>query len=89
MTRPLRPSSGTHEIMRMTFDVQNGIVHTTNSIVWVASERTWKARKYARVKPRTSVTSHTSTQNFSVDRYVLKVTQRPGSSARHPANTDA
>src|SRR6266550_7416775 len=89
LTRPLRPSSGTHEIMRITFDVQNGIVHSRNSTVCHVSERTWKARKYARVKPRTSVTSHTSTQNFSVDRYVLKVTQRPGSSARHPANTDA
>ena len=75
--------------MRITFDVQNGIVHSRNSTVCHVSERTWKARKYARVKPRTSVTSHTSTQNFSVDRYVLKVTQRPGSSARHPANTDA
>ena len=28
LTRPLRPSSGTHEIMRITFEVQNGIVHS-------------------------------------------------------------
>ena len=31
MTSPLRPSSGIHEIMRMTFEVQNGIVQSRNS----------------------------------------------------------
>ena len=33
LTSPLRPSSGTHEIMRITLLVQNGIVHSTNSSV--------------------------------------------------------
>ena len=28
LTSPLRPSSGTHEIMRITFEVQNGIVQS-------------------------------------------------------------
>jgi len=31
--------------MRITFDVQNGIVHSRNSTVCHVSERTWKARK--------------------------------------------
>ena len=46
LTRPLRPSSGIQEIMRITFEVQNGMVqtqeqHRSASVV----ERTWKARK--------------------------------------------
>ena len=45
LTKPLRPSSGTHEIMRITFDVQNGMVHRTNNNVCMPDERTWKARK--------------------------------------------
>ncbi|MNL55819.1 hypothetical protein D3C87_1792590 [compost metagenome] len=44
-TRPLRPSSGTQAIMRITFDVQNGTVQSTNSAVCMPEERTWKARK--------------------------------------------
>jgi hypothetical protein len=31
LTSPLRPSSGTHEIMRITLLVQNGTVHSMNS----------------------------------------------------------
>ena len=45
LTSPLRPSSGTQEIMRMTFEVQNGMVHTRKSTICPVSERTWKARK--------------------------------------------
>ena len=44
-TSPLRPKSGTQEIMRITFDVQNGMVHRTNNNVCMPDERTWKARK--------------------------------------------
>ncbi len=73
----------------MTFEVQKGIVHTRKSTICHVSERTWKARKYATVKPRSSVASHTRTQNFRVERYVLKVTQSPGSSRQHPAKTAA
>ena len=42
---PLRPSSGIHEIMRITFEVQNGMVQRRNSTTCHPSERTWKARK--------------------------------------------
>jgi hypothetical protein len=42
---PLRPSSGIHEIMRITFEVQKGMVQTRNSTTCQPSERTWKARK--------------------------------------------
>jgi hypothetical protein len=45
LTSPLRPSSGTQEIMRITLLVQNGTVHSTNSAVCMPGERTWKARK--------------------------------------------
>ena len=45
LTRPLRPSSGIHEIMRITFEVQNGIVQTRNSAICMVAERTWNARK--------------------------------------------
>jgi len=45
LTTPFRPSNGTHEIMRMTFDVQNGMVQTRNSTICIVAERTWKARK--------------------------------------------
>ena len=31
LTSPLRPSSGIQAIMRITLEVQNGIVHNTNS----------------------------------------------------------
>ena len=31
--------------MRMTFDVQNGMVQTRNSTICIVVERTWKARK--------------------------------------------
>ena len=33
LTRPLRPSSGIHEIMRMTLDVQKGIVQMIASTI--------------------------------------------------------
>ena len=35
LTSPLRPSSGIHEIMRITFEVQNGIVQTRNSTICI------------------------------------------------------
>ena len=44
-TRPLRPSSGTHEIIRITLLVQNGTVQTMNSTVCVSVPSMWKARK--------------------------------------------
>ena len=40
LTRPLRPSSGIHEIMRITLLVQNGTVHRMNSTVCISVERT-------------------------------------------------
>ena len=33
LTSPLRPSSGIHEIMRITFEVQNGTVQSRNSTI--------------------------------------------------------
>jgi hypothetical protein len=66
LTSPLRPSSGTHEIMRITLEVQKGTVHSTNSTVCIVDERTWKARKYATEKPMSSVMPHTSRQNLKV-----------------------
>ena len=45
LTSPLRPRSGIHEIVRMTFEVQNGTVQTRNSAIRHVVERTWKARK--------------------------------------------
>jgi hypothetical protein len=45
LTRPLRPSTGIHEIMRMMFEVRNGTVQIRNSTVCVLAFRTWKARK--------------------------------------------
>src|ERR1700712_5207694 len=74
LTTPLRPSSGTHEIMRITLLVQNGTVQSRNKSVCVPTERTWKARKYASVKPITSVNAQTVKQNLKVDRYVFSVT---------------
>ncbi|MDT4850260.1 hypothetical protein FQZ97_844060 [compost metagenome] len=68
LINPLRPSSGTHEIMRITLEVQNGTVHRMNSAVCMPDERTWKARKYATAKPSTSVMPQTSRLNFSVDK---------------------
>jgi hypothetical protein len=38
--RPLRPRNGIHEIMRMMFEVQNGMVQTRNSTVCQVGERT-------------------------------------------------
>ena len=58
---PLRPRNGIHEIMRMMFEVQNGTVHTRNSAICQRMLRTWKTRKYATVKPTTSVIAHTMT----------------------------
>ncbi len=66
-TRPLRPSSGIQEIIRITFEVQNGMVHTSASTICQSGERTWKARKYATVKPITRVSAHTIAQNRAVD----------------------
>ncbi len=68
LTRPLRPSSGIHEIMRITFEVQNGIVQSRNSPIRTAPDRTWKARKYAMVKPSGRVMASVRTTNFTVDR---------------------
>jgi hypothetical protein len=36
----LRPRNGIHEIMRMMFEVQNGMVQTRNSTVCQVGERT-------------------------------------------------
>ena len=68
LIKPLRPSSGTHEIIRITLDVQNGTVQTMKSRVCMPTLGTWNARKYASVKPSTSVISQTRKQNFRVDR---------------------
>ena len=42
---PLRPRNGIQEIMRMMFEVQNGIVQSRNSATCQVRLRTWKARK--------------------------------------------
>ena len=44
-TSPLRPSSGIQAIMRITFDVQNGIVHSSVSPICQVFDFTWNARK--------------------------------------------
>ena len=40
LTRPLRPSSGIHAIMRITFEVQNGMVQSSVSTICQVLERT-------------------------------------------------
>jgi len=45
LASPLRPRNGIHEIMRMTLEVQNGMVQTKNSTCCHVVERTWNARK--------------------------------------------
>ncbi len=45
LTMPLRPSSGIQAIMRITFEVQKGIVQISISAICQVFDRTWKARK--------------------------------------------
>ena len=45
LAMPLRPRNGIHEIMRMMFEVQNGIVQSRKSAICQVRLRTWKARK--------------------------------------------
>ena len=45
LTRPFLPSSGIQEIIRMMFEVQNGIVHSRNRPIASSWLRTWKTRK--------------------------------------------
>ena len=52
---PYRPRNGTQEIMRMMFEVRKGIVQIKNKTNCQMNERTWKARKYATVKPMVRV----------------------------------
>src|ERR1700712_4234659 len=66
LTRPLRPSSGIQAIMRMTLEVQNGIVHSSDSAICQVLDLTQNARKYATVKPMNSVSSHTRKHSFRV-----------------------
>jgi hypothetical protein len=40
----LRPRNGIQEIIRMMFEVRNGIVHSRNSAICAVAERMWKAR---------------------------------------------
>ena len=40
LTSPLRPSSGIQEIIRITFEVQNGIVQTRNRTICMVTVRT-------------------------------------------------
>ena len=61
MNTPLRPRNGIHEIIRMMFDVQNGTVQSRNNPIFKVKLLTWKTRKYATVKPMTSVTAQTIT----------------------------
>ena len=68
LTRPLRPSSGTQEIIRMTLLVQKGTVQMMNSTVCISVPCTWKARNQAIEKPSAAVIAQVSTPNFSVDR---------------------
>ena len=66
-TKPLRPSKGIQEIMRITLEVQKGTVHRTNNKVWVEEERTQNAKKYAMQKPKMSVTNQTTKLMRTVD----------------------
>ena len=52
----------------MMFDVQNGIVQSRNSAICHVNDRTWKARKYATVKPMIVQKNQVSTVNFKVFR---------------------
>ncbi len=45
LTRPLRPSSGIQAIMRITLEVQNGIVQSSDNPICQVLDLTWKARK--------------------------------------------
>lgn len=40
LTSPLRPSKGIHAIMRMTFEVQNGMVHSRDRPICQDFDRT-------------------------------------------------
>ena len=56
---PFRPRNGIQAIVRMMPDVQNGIAQSRNRTVRTVAVRTWNTRKYAILKPRKSVISHT------------------------------
>ena len=66
-TRPFRPSSGIQEIILITLEVQNGIVHRRNSATCIGSERTQKDRNSATRNPTISVTSQVMKTNFRVE----------------------
>src|SRR5439155_7546862 len=65
-TSPLRPSSGIQAIMRMTLEVQNGIVQSSDSPICQVFDLTWKARKKATQKPINSVIAQTMKHSLSV-----------------------
>ena len=52
--------------MRITFEVQNGMVQSRNNVICVVRLRMWNTRKCAIVKPSTSVIAQTIRQNLSV-----------------------
>ena len=67
-TSPLRPSKGIHEIMRMTLDVQNGMVHKRNKTICICKVLTQNARNSATRKPVTKVKSQVTKTNLRLDR---------------------
>ena len=50
----------------MMFEVQNGIVQSRKSTICHFSSWTWKARKYATVKPMRSVKTQVRNANLKV-----------------------
>ena len=68
LTRPFLPSNGIHEIIRITFDVQKGIVHSKNSAICRAIDWTQKARKSAIKNPTMSVITQVMNTNLIVDK---------------------
>ena len=60
-------------IMRMTFDVQNGMVQSRNSPICHFRLRTWKTRKYEQVKPIRIVATSVISAYFNVLRNKVSV----------------
>ena len=58
----------------MIFDVQNGTVQSKKSPICIGSDRTWKAKKYATVKPMSKQQAQVMPVNISVFIYTDNVT---------------
>ncbi len=62
------------DTMRMTFEVQNGIVQSRKRPICHFRFRTWNTRKYEQVKPISMVATRVSAAYFSVFRNSVSVT---------------